>query len=124
MLCFLGKPGKIVNQCQFFVEAKKSMGPHFFLSFFGLLFTSLGKVKDMRKIDRCFSACLKYCVYNTTKRNISGIWKKEGLIFFICLTLPSEVNDQPKKVQKNVGANGVFGLDKKLTLVDNFAWFT
>ena len=44
--------------------------------------------------------------------------------FFICLTLPSEVNDQPKKVQKNVGANGLFGLDKKLALVDNFARFT
>ena len=44
--------------------------------------------------------------------------------FFICLTLPSEVNDQPKKVQKNVGAHGFFGLDKKLTLVDNFARFT
>ena len=44
--------------------------------------------------------------------------------FFTCLTLPSEVNDQPKKVQKNVGAHGFFGLDKKLTLVDNFAWFT
>ena len=44
--------------------------------------------------------------------------------FFICLTLPSEVNDQPKKFQKNVGANGLFGLDKKLALVDNFARFT
>ena len=44
--------------------------------------------------------------------------------FFICLTLPSEVNDQPKKVQKNEWANGLFGLDKKLALVDNFAQFT
>ena len=50
--------------------------------------------------------------------------EKRGADFFICLTLPSEVNDQPKKVQKNVGAHGFFGLDKKLTLVDNFARFT
>ena len=34
--------------------------------------------------------------------------------FLICLTLPSKVNDQPKKVQKNVRAHGFFGLDKKL----------
>ena len=52
------------------------------------------------------------------------LMEKVQAAFFICLTLPSEVNDQPKKVQKNVGAHGFFGLDKKLTLVDNFARFT
>ena len=50
--------------------------------------------------------------------------EKVQAAFFIYLTLPCEVNDQPKKVQKNVGAHGFFGLDKKLTLVDNFARFT
>ena len=49
--------------------------------------------------------------------------EKPRTTFFICLTLPSEVNVQPKKVQKNVGAHGYFGLDKKLALVDNFARF-
>ena len=50
--------------------------------------------------------------------------EKQRAAFFICLTLPSEANDQPKKVQKNEWANGLFGLDKKLALVDNFARFT
>ena len=50
--------------------------------------------------------------------------KKQRADFFICWTLPSEVNDQPKKVQKNWGAHGFFGLEKKLALVDHFARFT
>ena len=50
--------------------------------------------------------------------------EKRGADFFTCLTLPSEVNDQPKKIQKNEWADGFFGLDKKLALLDNFARFT
>ena len=60
---FLGKNGKTVNEGQFFVGAKKKCAPTFFETFFVWSFTSIGKLKHIKKTDRPNSVFLRYRVF-------------------------------------------------------------